>query len=76
MNTTIKNIIGLKELRNNADKYIKQVKRGRSFIVLRKSSPIFKISPVSDDTEVWEEVVDFTKIKRGGVSIKELIGRL
>lgn len=72
----IKNIIGFKELRNNADKYINQIKRGRSFVVLRKSEPVFKISPPLEDREIWETVIDFTKIKKGGLFIKELLKRL
>lgn len=76
MKMAVKNIIGFKELRNNADKYIKQVKRGRSFVVFRKSNPIFKISSPLEETEVWETIIDFTKIKKGGVSIKELLKRL
>ena len=38
-------IIGLKELRENADTYISQVEKGKSFIVVRRSEPVFKISP-------------------------------
>lgn len=76
MKIAVKNIIGFKELRNNADKYIKQVKKGRSFVVLRKLNPIFKISSPLEDTEIWEKVIDFSKIKKSGVSIKELLKRL
>ena len=56
--------------------YAKSVKGGQSFIVMKKSSPLFKISPVEDSEELWEEVVDFTKIKKGGIEIRELIARL
>lgn len=76
MKTALKNIIGFKELRNNADKYISQIKKGKSFIVFKKSRPIFKISPPLEDAELWERVIDFTKIKKGGVSISELLKRL
>ena len=64
----MKNILGLKEFRNNTENYIKKVKKGESFTIVRRSSPVFKISPVEDDELLWEPVVDFTKIKRGGVS--------
>ncbi len=67
-------MIGLKELRENVDTYTKRVKAGDSFVVMRRSTPLFKISPVED--EAWEEVIDFTKIKKGGVDIDELLQRL
>ena len=76
MKTAVKNIIGFKELRNNANRYINQIKKGRSFVVLRKSMPIFKISSPLEDAEIWETVIDFSKIKKGGISIKELLKRL
>ena len=36
-------IVGLKELRENIDSYISAVEKGRSFVVVRKSKPVFKI---------------------------------
>jgi len=69
-------IIGLKELRQNADNFIAEVKKGKSFIVVRRSEPVFKISPPDEESELWETVVDFTKIKKGGVLIKDLLSRL
>lgn len=69
-------IIGLKELRENTETYIKAVeKKGDSFVIVRRSKPVFKIAPVTED-EKWETVIDFTKIKKGGVNIKELLSRL
>ena len=68
--TTIK----LKSLRENLESYRQKFKAGESFIVIRRSEPIFKISPVDD--EAWEEVIDFTKIKKGGVEINEVLKRL
>jgi prevent-host-death family protein len=67
-------IVGLKELRENMDKYVRDVGSGIDYVVVRRSKPLFKISPV-DETE-WETVIDFTKIKKGGVSAKELLSRL
>ena len=69
-------IIGLKELRENTESYISEVKRGKSFVVARKSRPLFKITPVSEDNELWETVIDFTKIKKGGIAIRDLLSRL
>lgn len=70
------NIIGLKELRANASIYISEVEKGKSFIVVRRSKPVFKISPAEDESELWERVIDFTKIKKGGVSAKDILARL
>jgi antitoxin (DNA-binding transcriptional repressor) of toxin-antitoxin stability system len=41
-------LIGFKELRENAEKYISEVKKGKSFTVLRRSKPIFNITPVDE----------------------------
>lgn len=70
----MKNIIGLKELRENVEKYTKKIQSGESFIVMKHSKVMFKIAPVSKGE--WEQVIDFTKIKKGGVSAKELLKRL
>lgn len=70
-NTTV----GLKELRENIEIYINQVEKGKSFIVMRRSKPVLKISSPDED-EFWEPIVDFTKIKRGGVPIADLLSRL
>ena len=70
----MENIINLKNLRENMQEYAQEVKRGRSFIVFKKSKPLFRISPV--DESPWEEVIDFTKIKKGGVDLKKLLKRI
>ena len=71
----MENIIGLKNLRVNMEKYIEKVKAGRSFVVFKQSQPLFRISPINEAGD-WEEVIDFTKIKKGGVAINELLSRL
>ena len=78
MKTLSKNkIIGVKELRNNLDNYISLVDKGESFTVVKRSRPVFRITPVDEDEEdQWETIVDFTKIKKGGVNIKEVIDSL
>jgi len=75
---TLEKIIGLKDLRLNTNSYINAVSKGRSFIVMRRSRPIFKVVPVDEwgDEGVWETVVDFTKIKKGGVPAKEVLKAL
>lgn len=67
------NIIGLKEFRASVPKFAGLVAAGHSFVVLKRSRPLFKITPMEEE---WEEVVDFTKIKKGGVSIKDILKRL
>jgi len=71
-----KSIVGLKELRENIETYLSEVKKGKSFIVIRRSKPVLKISSPEDEPELWERVVDFTKIKKRGVSIEKLLSRL
>ena len=67
-------IIGLKELRENTESYITKIKKGGSFVVVKKSKPVFKISPVDEwsDDGIWETVVDFTDIKPEGVAIGDV----
>ena len=72
----MENLIGFKELREHADTYITAVQKGRSFIVMRRSKPIFRISPPDEGAEAWEEVADFTKVKKGGVALRDLLLRL
>ncbi len=73
------NIIGLKELRLNVEKYIDLIQKGHSFVVMRKSSPVFKLEPVDawGDEGTWETIADFTSFQpEGGVPMDELIARL
>jgi len=69
-------IVGLKELRENMAKYAAQVQTGRSIIVIKRSKPIFKLTPVDDDGIGWETVINFDEIHRGGVPAKELLAAL
>lgn len=55
-------IIGVKELRENIDKYAAQVKAGRFITVVKRSEPLFRLTPVDDDESGWESF-DLTKIK-------------
>jgi prevent-host-death family protein len=73
----MQNIVGLRELRENVGKYAARVARGESFVVMRRSRPMFRIVPV-DDEEGWETVVDFTKIPKykGGIRAEELLKTL
>ncbi len=69
-------ILGLKELRENMQKYASRVEKGESFIIVKKSKPVFKISAVEEDDGLWETVVDFTKINKTGVPAKEVLKAL
>lgn len=71
----MENLIALKDLRLNMDKYATEVKAGKSFIVLKQSKPLFKLCPINED-DSWEEVINFAKIKKGGVNIDELLALL
>ena len=66
------NIVGLRDLRENINDYIDQVRKGHSFTVVRRSKPVFNITPPEEESQ-WETVVDFTKIKKGGILIDDVI---
>ena len=69
-------IVGLKDLRENLETYLSAINRGTTFTVVRRSKPIFNITPVDAEESIWEIVIDFSKIKKGGVNIPKLISRL
>lgn len=71
MMKTKETIIGLKELRENTEKYISQIDKGHSFTIVRRSKPVFRITPVDvwGDEGEWETVVDFRDIEPRGVSL-------
>jgi len=69
----MENSVGLKELRQNFDKYATIVKGGKTLIVIKRSRPVFRLAPLEEE---WEEVVDFTKIRKGGISIEDILSRL
>ena len=68
------NLINLRDLRENVAKYAKRVAKGDSFIVMKRSKPLFKLSPVEEDG--WETVIDFTKFRKGGMPVSEIIKAL
>ena len=70
-------IVALKELRLNLGKYILRAKKGESFTVVRRSRPIFVLSPVDTDEEsAWETVVDFRNINPRGVPATDVLKAL
>lgn len=72
----MRTIIGLKELRENVDAYVSQIERGRSFTVVRRSRPLFRIVPPDEDEGLWETVVDFTKFYKNGIPARDLLKKL
>jgi len=71
-------IIGLKDLRENTEDFIKEIEKGKTFTVVRRSHPIFKIAPVDQwgDEGLWETVVDFQQIQKEGVSARKVLTSL
>lgn len=74
MNTTT-DIIGLKEFRVNAEKYISAVSLGKTFTVVRRSKPIFRIVSVDEwgDEGKWETILDLTKGKHKNMTAGKLL---
>ena len=68
--------MGLKELRGNIEAYISEVKKGKSFIVVRRSKPVLKISSPDEDEGMWETVADFTTINKNGVPATKVLKAL
>jgi prevent-host-death family protein len=71
-----KNIIGLKELRENTETYIKRVSRGESIIVVRRSTPLFRLTPIDAEEIGWETVADFTTVEEDGISARDILASL
>lgn len=63
--------IGFRELRLETDEIIEAVNAGASYIVSRKSKPLFKIVPLEE--EVWDTVIDFTELSPKGVDINAVL---
>lgn len=75
------NIVNIKELRLNMDKYVNAVAKGKSFLVMKRSRPVFQMNPIkeivlADDGPGWKTVIDFTKIRKGGVPAEEVLKAL
>jgi len=69
--------IGLKDLRENMEMYIERVNKGETLTIFRRSTPLFKITPIdTTDSEQWETVIDFVKETGHGVPIAELLSSI
>jgi len=51
-------IIGLKELRQNATQIAERAQKGESFTVVKRSKPVFNITPPTDQNEEASKWVD------------------
>lgn len=72
-----RNLVKLKDLRINLDKYLAQLAKVGTLTVMRRSEPIFNISALEETADyLWEPVIDFTRLKKGGLDIKEVLSRL
>lgn len=71
--TTKEQIVPFKEFRVNAEKYISAIEKGASFLVMKRSKPIFRLEPVDG---IWETIADFSEMKGGGVDAKVLLKAL
>ena len=52
----MENIIGLKELRQNMASFALKAQKGQSFIVVKQSKPLFRITPLIDLDKDVEKV--------------------
>lgn len=69
-------VIGLKELREHLGEYIEKIEKGGTFTVVRRSKPVFLITSIRGDEEQWEPLLDFTKMKKGGIRIEDILSRI
>lgn len=75
MNNLDSDIVSLKELRKEFPRYIAAMAAGRSFTVVKRSKPIFQMSPL-DDAGKWQTIADFTKLSPEGVDADEILANL
>ena len=71
-------IVGLKDLRENTEEYINRVKRGQEFTIVRRSEPVFKITPVDvwGDEGAWETIADFSELNPKGIPARNVLRSL
>ncbi|MFZ2682284.1 MAG: type II toxin-antitoxin system prevent-host-death family antitoxin [Patescibacteria group bacterium] len=67
----MKNLITLKEFRQDVAKYAERVAKGESLIITKRSRPLFRVGPVEE--EGWETLIDFTKFRKGGIPASEIL---
>jgi prevent-host-death family protein len=70
----MKQLVTLKEFRQDVAKCAKRVERGEELIITKRSRPLFRIVPVEEPG--WETVIDFTKFRKGGMPVSQVIKAL
>lgn len=76
--------VGLREFRENTGKYVAALKKGKKFTIFKHSKPIFAVVPADEveydldelDGPGWKTLIDFTKIRKGGVTAKEVLAAI
>lgn len=53
-------IIGLKELRNSTEEVADRVAKGETFVVVKRSKPVFRLMPVPENGKIDEELTAWT----------------
>jgi antitoxin (DNA-binding transcriptional repressor) of toxin-antitoxin stability system len=71
----MEHIINLKAFREDTGKYLDQIEKGKTFVVFKRSKPVFKITPIDDEGQ-WKTLIDFTKIRKGGIPVEKLVDLL
>ena len=82
--TTSSENVGLREFRENTGKYVAALKKGKKFTIFKHSKPIFAVVPADEveydldelDGPGWKTLIDFTKIRKGGVPAEEVLAAL
>jgi len=68
----MQNILSLKDFRTKLTDYTKRVsEKGDSFVVFKKSKPVFMVVPIDHDGE-WQTVLNFSEINPKGVTFKDI----
>ena len=57
------------------EKYIAEVEKGKTFLIMKKSKPAFKMVPVDEwgDEGIWKTVADFAHLPGGGLPGDEFL---
>ena len=55
-------IIGLKELRENTTEVAERVRNGESFVVVKRSQPIFRLLPIDTVVSTNDELTAWTSV--------------
>lgn len=69
--------IGVRELHQDLTTIAKAVARGKSFVVVRHTKPLFQINPIKDEKNYKYTIDDLKKIRfSGGKSLSKDIDKI